>query len=35
MMVALVTSRNRWRSFSVFFAENGMYGRTASQVSCG
>ena len=34
-IVAVVTSRNRCRSFSVFLAENGMYGRTASHVSCG
>ena len=24
MMVAVVTSRNRWRSFSAFLAEKGM-----------
>ena len=35
MMVEVVTSRNRWRSFSVFLAENGMYGWTACHVSPG
>src|ERR1051325_2418301 len=34
-IVAVVTSRNRWRSFSVFLAENGMYGRAGSPVSWG